>query len=182
MRIVINGKINSNEIEDAIYNAFNMAIDIIEKENKDLYRDITGCHDVVATSVVADIGFIPNEGDEPQILATDAGEVLTFRFSADEDATVKLEGNNIEEPIFSDTDRAFVDLAEGLKEVPQTIDTSGIKILYTGHVSGLDLKVFEDGTVVYYKNGVLVQEATVPLDKLDAFIEEVQGIIGRQDD
>lgn len=177
MRIVINGKIESNEIEDVIYNAYNMALDVIEKENNDLYKDIAACHGIDATSIVVDIGFTPNEGDEAQILATDAGEVLTFQFDAVNDE-VKLTGSNKDTPLFSDTDRAYVDLAEGLQEVPQTIDTSDIKILYKGHVAGLDLKVFEDGTVVYYKNGVLVQEATVQPDKLQDFINEVKRLVG----
>ena len=177
MRIVINGKIESNAIEDIIYTAYNMALDVIEKENNDLCKDIAACHSIDATSIVVDIGFTPNEGDESQILATDAGEVLTFQFDVADDG-IKLTGNNKDTPLFTDTDRAIVDLAEGLQEVAHTIDVTGVPIEYSTHVGGLDLTVYANGAVIYYKDGKLVQEATVQPDKLQDFISEVKGLVG----
>ena len=177
MRIVINGKIESNAIEDVIYKAYNMALDVIEEENNDLYKDIAACHSIDATSIVVDIGFTPNEGDEPQILATDAGEVLTFQFDAVNDE-VKLTSSNKDTPLFSDTDRAYVDLAEGLQEVAHTIDVTGVPVEYSTHVGGLDLTVYANGAVIYYKDGKLVQEATVQPDKLQDFINEIKGLVG----
>ena len=177
MRIIINGKIKSNAIEDIIYAAYAKAIDIIEEENNDLYNDLAACHSIDATSIVVDIGFTPNEGDESQILATDAGEVLTFQFDAVNDE-VKLTGSNKDTPLFSDTDRAYVDLAEGLQEVAHTIDVTGVPIEYSTHVGGLDLTVYANGAVIYYKDGKLVQEATVQPDKLQDFINEVKGLVG----
>ena len=177
MRLVINGKIDSNAIEDAIYNAYSKAIDIIEEENNDLYKDIAACHSIDVTSIVVDIGFTPNEGDESQILATDAGEVLTFQFDAVNDK-VKLTGSNKDTPLFSDTDRAYVDLAEGLQEVPNTIDVTGVPVEYSTHVGGLDLTVYANGAVIYYKDGKLVQEATVQPDKLQDFINEIKELVG----
>ena len=56
MRLVINGKIESNAIEDVIYKAYDMALDVIEEENNDLYKDIAACHGIDATSIVLDIG------------------------------------------------------------------------------------------------------------------------------
>lgn len=177
MRIIINGKIKSNAIEDVIYKAYAKAIDIIEEENNDLYKDLAACHSIDATSIVVDIGFTPNEGDEAQILATDAGEVLTFQFDAVNDE-VKLTGSNKDTPLFSDTDRAYVDLAEGLQEVPHTIDVTGVPVEYSTHVGGLDLTVYANGAVIYYKDGKLVQEATVQPDKLEDFINEIKGLVG----
>ena len=177
MRIIINGKIKSNAIEDIIYKAYAKAIDIIEEENNDLYKDLAVCHSIDATSIVVDIGFTPNEGDEAQILATDAGEVLTFQFDAVDDE-VKLTGSNKDTPLFSDTDRAYVDLAEGLQEVAHTIDVTGVPIEYSTHVGGLDLTVYANGAVIYYKDGKLVQEATVQPNKLQDFINEVKGLVG----
>ena len=177
MRLVINGKIDSNAIEDAIYNAYSKAIDIIEEENNDLYKDIAACHSIDVTSIVVDIGFTPNEGDESQILATDAGEVLTFQFDAVNDE-VKLTSSNKDTPLFSDTDRAYVDLAEGLQEVPNTIDVTGVPVEYSTHVGGLDLTVYANGAVIYYKDGKLVQEATVQPDKLQDFINEIKELVG----
>lgn len=177
MRIIINGKIKSNAIEDIIYAAYAKAIDIIEEENNDLYKDLAACHSIDATSIVVDIGFTPNEGDEAQILATDAGEVLTFQFDAVNDE-VKLTSSNKDTPLFSDTDRAYVDLAEGLQEVAHTIDVTGVPVEYSTHVGGLDLTVYANGAVIYYKDGKLVQEATVQPDKLQDFINEVKGLVG----
>ena len=177
MRIIINGKIKSNAIEDVIYAAYAKAIDIIEEENNDLYKDLAACNSIDATSIVVDIGFTPDEGDEAQILATDAGEVLTFQFDAVNDE-VKLTGSNKDIPLFSDTDRAYVDLAEGLQEVAHTIDVTGVPIEYSTHVGGLDLTVYANGAVIYYKDGKLVQEATVQPDKLQDFINEVKGLVG----
>ena len=177
MRIIINGKIKSNAIEDVIYAAYAKAIDIIEEENNDLYKDLAACHGVDATSIVVDIGFTPNEGDEAQILATDAGEVLTFQFDAVDDK-VELTGSNKDTPLFSDTDRAYVDLAEGLQEVAHTIDVTGVPVEYSTHVGGLDLTVYANGAVIYYKDGKLVQEATVQPDKLEDFINEIKELVG----
>lgn len=177
MRLVINGKIESEEIHNAIYNAFNMALDVIEEENNDLYKDIATCYGIDATSIVVDIGFIPNKGDEAQILATDAGEVLTFQFDV-ADNNVELAGSNKDNPIFSDTDRAIVDLAKGLEEVPKTIDTDDLNVLFCTQVGGLNLTVYDNGAAIYYKDGKLVQEATVPPDKLQDFINEIKGIVG----
>ncbi len=177
MRIVINGKMESNAIEDAIYNAYNMALDVIEEENNDLYKDIAACYDIAATSIVIDIGFTPNEGDEAQILATDAGEVLTFQFDVADDK-VELTGSNKDTPLFTDMDRAIVDLSEGLQEVAHTIDVTGVPVEYSTHVGGLDLTVYANGAVIYYKDGKLVQEATVQPDKLQDFINEVKGLVG----
>lgn len=176
MRLIINGKIESNSIEDVIYKAYDMALDVIEEENKDLYKDIAACHGIDATSIVLDIGFTPNEGDEAQILATDAGEVLTFQFDAVDDK-VKLTGSNKDIPIFSDTDRAYVDLAEGLPEVAETIDTIGLNILYSADVAGLHLDLYENGVAKYYKDGKLIQEATIAPDNIDKFLEEVKNLV-----
>lgn len=177
MRLVINGKIEASVIYDAIYSAYGKALDVIEEENKDLYRDITACYDIAATGIVVDIGFTPNEGDEAQILATDAGEVLTFQFAV-ADGKIELTDSNKDTPLFSDTDRAYVDLAKGLQEVAHTIDVTGVPIEYSTHVGGLDLTVYANGAVIYYKDGKLVQEATVQPDKLQDFINEVKGLVG----
>ena len=177
MRLVINGKIEASAIENAIFNAYTKAIDIIEEENNDLYKDIGECYAVDAISIVVDIGFTPDEDDEAQILATDAGEVLTFQFDAVNDK-VKLTGSNKDTPLFSDTDRAYVDLAEGLQEVPHTIDVTGVPVEYSTHVGGLDLTVYANGAVIYYKDGKLVQEATVQPDKLEDFINEIKELVG----
>ena len=56
MRIIINGKLDAHEIEDAIYNAYNMALDVIEKENNDLYKDIAACHGIDVA--LYGVGFI----------------------------------------------------------------------------------------------------------------------------
>ena len=177
MRLVINGKIKSNVIEDIIYAAYAKAIDIIEEENNDLYKDLAACHSIDATSIVVDIGFTPNEGDEAQILATDAGEVLTFQFDVADDK-VKLTSSNKDTPLFSDTDRAYVDLADGLQVVAHTIDVTGVPVEYSTHVGGLDLTVYANGAVIYYKDGKLVQEATVQPDKLQDFINEIKELVG----
>ena len=176
MRLVINGKIKSNVIEDIIYTAYAKAIDIIEEENNDLYKDIAACHGVDATSIVIDIGFTPNEGDEAQILATDAGEVLTFQFDVADDK-VELTGSNKDAPLFSDTDRAYVDLAEGLPEVAETIDVTGLKIIYSADVAGLHLDLYENGVAKYYKEDKLIQEATIAPDNIDKFLEEVKNLV-----
>lgn len=176
MRLVINGKIKSNAIEDVIYKAYAKAIDIIEEENNDLYKDLAACYDVDATSIVVDIGFTPNEGDESQILATDAGEVLTFQFDVADDK-VELTGSNKDTPLFSDTDRAYVDLAEGLPEVAETIDVTGLKIIYSADVAGLHLDLYENGVAKYYKDDKLIQEATIAPDNIDKFLEEIKNLV-----
>lgn len=177
MRIVFKGETFGYNLSKLYFEAASEISKVIESENPELYQQIRDCHATPVISAVIDFGFQVNEGDEPQILATDEGEVLTFRFNVD-DTDVELEGSNIKEPMFNDTDRAIVDLAEGLPEVAHTIDVTGVAEKYTAHVGGFDVIVYENGVVTYHKDGKLVQEATVQIDKLDDFIDEIKKLVG----
>lgn len=177
MRIVFKGETFGYNLSKLYFEAASEISKIIESENPELYQQIRDCHATPVISAVIDFGFQVNEGDEPQILATDAGEVLTFRFDVD-DTDIELEGSNIKEPLFTDTDRAIVDLAEGLTEVAHTVDVTGVPVEYQTHVGGLDVTVYGNGVVNYYKDNKLVQETTVQPDKLEDFINEVKRLVG----
>ena len=178
MRIVLQGKTNVNDVGNSILDALNQTMDIIDSENPDLIKELqNNIIGVNVNSVVVDLEFELANKEEPLMLVTDADEVLTFKYTVDNDK-VSLEGNNVEEPIFSDTDRAIVDLSEGLQEVKSQLDTSGLSIIYATEVAGLNIQVYENGFVQYYKEGKLVQEATVAPEKLEDFINEVIGLVG----
>ena len=178
MRIVLQGKTNVNDVGNSILDALNQTMDIIDNENPDLIKELqSNIIGINVNSVVVDLEFELANKEEPLMLVTDADEVLTFKYTVDNDK-VSLEGNNVEEPIFSDTDRAIVDLSEGLQEVKPQLDTNGLSIIYATEVAGLNIQVYENGFVQYYKEGKLVQEATVAPEKLEDFINEVKGLIG----
>ena len=178
MRIVLQGKTDVNDVGNRILDALNQTMDIIDSENPDLIKELQdNIIGINVNSVVVDLEFELADKEEPLMLVTDADEVLTFKYTVDNDK-VMLEGNNIEEPIFSDTDRAIVDLSEGLQEVKPQLDTNGLSIIYATEVAGLNIQVYENGFVQYYKEGKLVQEATVQPDKLQDFINEIIGLIG----
>ena len=178
MRIVLQGKTNVNDVGNSILDALNQTMDIIDNENPDLIKELqSNIIGINVNSVVVDLEFELANKEEPLMLVTDADEVLTFKYTVDNDK-VSLEGNNVEEPIFSDTDRAIVDLSEGLQEVKPQLDTSGLSIIYATEVAGLNIQVYENGFVQYYKEGKLVQEATVAPEKLEDFINEVIGLVG----
>lgn len=178
MRIVLQGKTNVNDVGNSILDALNQTMDIIDNENPDLIKELqSNVIGINVNSVVVDLEFELADKEEPLMLVTDADEVLTFKYTVDNDK-VSLEGNNIEEPIFSDTDRAIVDLSEGLQEVKPQLDTKGLSIIYAIEVAGLNLQVYENGFVQYYKEGKLVQEATVAPEKLQDFINEINGLVG----
>ena len=178
MRIVLQGKTNVNDVGNIILDALNQTMDIIDSENPDLIKELqSNIIGINVNSVVVDLEFELANKEEPLMLVTDADEVLTFKYTVDNDK-VSLEGNNVEEPIFSDTDRAIVDLSEGLQEVKSQLDTSGLSIIYATEVAGLNIQVYENGFVQYYKEGKLVQEATVAPEKLEDFINEVIGLVG----
>ena len=177
MRIVLQGKTNVNDVGNSILDALNQTMDIIDSENPDLIKELQiNVIGINVNSVVVDLEFELADKEEPLMLVTDADEVLTFKYTVDNDK-VSLEGNNVEEPIFSDTDRAIVDLSEGLQEVKPQLDTSGLSIIYATEVAGLNIQVYENGFVQYYKEGKLVQEATVAPEKLNSFIESIEDII-----
>ena len=177
MRIVLQGKTDVNDVGNSILDALNQTMDIIDNENPDLIKELQdNIIGINVNSVVVDLEFELADKEEPLMLVTDADEVLTFKYTVDNDK-VLLEGNNVEEPIFSDTDRAIVDLSEGLQEVKPQLDTSGLSIIYATEVAGLNIVVYENGFVQYHKEGKLVQEATVAPEKLEAFIECLEGII-----
>ena len=178
MRIVLQGKTNVNDVGNSILDALNQTMDIIDSENPDLIKELQdNIIGINVNSVVVDLEFELADKEEPLMLVTDADEVLTFKYTVDNDK-VSLEGNNVEEPIFSDTDRAIVDLSEGLQEVKPQLDTNGLSIIYATEVAGLNIQVYENGFVQYYKEGKLVQEATVAPEKLEDFINEVIGLVG----
>lgn len=178
MRIVLQGKTNVNDVGNRILDALNQTMDIIDSENPDLIKELqSNIIGINVNSVVVDLEFELANKEEPLMLVTDADEVLTFKYTVDNDK-VSLEGNNVEEPIFSDTDRAIVDLSEGLQEVNPQLNTSGLSIIYATEVAGLNIQVYENGFVQYYKEGKLVQEATVAPEKLEDFINEVIGLVG----
>ena len=178
MRIVLQGKTNVNDVGNRILDALNQTMDIIDSENPDLFKELQdNIIGINVNSVVVDLEFELADKKEPLMLVTDADEVLTFKYTVDNDK-VSLEGNNVEEPIFSDTDRAIVDLSEGLQEVKPQLDTNGLSIIYATEAAGLNIQVYENGFVQYYKEGKLVQEATVAPEKLEDFINEVIGLVG----
>ena len=178
MRIVLQGKTDVNDVGNSILDALKQTMDIIDSENPDLIKELQdNIIGINVNSVVVDLEFELADKEEPLMLVTDADEVLTFNYTVDNDK-VMLEGNNIEEPIFSDTDRAIVDLSEGLQEVKPQLDTNGLSIIYATEVAGLNIQVYENGFVQYYKEGKLVQEATVAPEKLEDFINEVIGLVG----
>ena len=178
MRIVLQGKTDVNDVGNSILDALNQTMDIIDNENPDLIKKLqSNIIGINVNSVVVDLEFELANKEEPLMLVTDADEVLTFKYTVDNDKVI-LEGNNVEEPIFSDTDRAIVDLSEGLQEVKPQLDTSGLSIIYATEVAGLNIQVYENGFVQYYKEGKLVQEATVQPDKLQDFINEIIRLVG----
>ena len=178
MRIVLQGKTNVNDVGNSILAALNQTMDIIDSENPDLFKELQdNIIGINVNSVVVDLEFELANKEEPLMLVTDADEVLTFKYTVDNDKVI-LEGNNVEEPIFSDTDRAIVDLSEGLQEVKPQLDTKGLSIIYATEAAGLNIQVYENGFVQYYKEGKLVQEATVAPEKLEDFINEVIGLVG----
>lgn len=177
MRIVLQGKTDVNDVGNNILDALNQTMDIIDTENPDLLKELQ-CNiiGINVNSVVVDLEFELANKEEPLMLVTDADEVVTFKFNMHNSMTI-LEGDNVEEPIFSDTDRAIVDLSEGLQEVKPQLDTKGLSIIYATEAAGLNIIVYENGFVQYYKDDKLIQEATVAPEKLNSFIESIEDII-----
>lgn len=178
MRIIMEGMTDGYMLGDLCEDALDEIATIIKNENPELFNQLVKCYATPMISAVIDVGFQVKEGDEPQMLVTDMGEVLTFKFKIFDGEMIELEGANMKEPLFTDTDRAIVDLAEGLTEVAHTIDVTGVPVKYETHVGGLDVTIYNNGVVNYYKDSKLVQETTVQPDKLEDFINEVKRLVG----
>lgn len=183
MRIILDGKMNDMDVLEALKEAVAQAYDIIVKEEPDLEDTLTKeCDEAYVKSAVFDIGFDMGDG-ELLSLVTDKDEILTFRFNVDDEGNVKLEGSNKDEPIFSDTDRAYVDLQQGLSEVTQQLDVSSANEIYHAKtIGGLDIHVYDNNTAQYFKDGKLVQETTIREGMLTAFIAEIKDLVGDIDE
>ena len=176
MRIVVEGTVPMHKMKKVITEACSQAMNIIKEQDKDLFWEIVKAYDVVSTSTVIDVGIVPKKGDDPLVLTTDNGELLTFKFRLD-GTDVRLDSNNIDEPVFSEQDQAILQLAEGLKPVEGKLDVTGLKQIYTAKVAGINLEVYENGFIRYFKDGCLVQEATVKPENLTAFLADVTRLV-----
>ena len=176
MRIIIEGNVPQHLLKKAVENAATEALKIIKEQDKDLFWEVIKAYDVVSTSTVVDLGIVPKKGDDPLVLTTDNGEMLTFKFRLD-GKNIVLDSNNIDEPIFSEQDQAILQLADGLKPVEGKLDVTGLKQIYTAKVAGINLEVYENGYVRYFKDGCLVQEATVKPENLTAFLADVTRLV-----
>lgn len=178
MRIILEGKFNDYNLEQILGIASDKAIEIISKEDAELIKTIsTDVEDVKIISASIELGFKVRGQEELQSLVTEHGEVLTFKFTTDGE-DVELTGSNKDVPVFNDTDRAYVDLSEGLEEVEPQLDVEGLAIIYQSTIAGIKVTVYENGFAQYHKEGKLVQECIVPTDKLDDFLEELERLVG----
>lgn len=178
MRIILEGKFNDYNLEQILGIASDKAIEIISKEDAELIKTIsTDVEDVKIISASIELGFKVRGQEELQSLVTEHGEVLTFKFTTDGE-DVELKGSNKDVPVFNDTDRAYVDLSEGLEEVEPQLDVEGLAIIYQSTIAGIKVTVYENGFAQYHKEGKLVQECIVPTDKLDDFLEELERLVG----
>lgn len=181
MRIIIEGKCNEYNLEQILCLASDKISDIIKEEEPELFQSIVDeVDDAYIISASVELGFKVRGQEELQSLVTEHGEVLTFKFTANGE-DIELQGDNKDTPIFSDTDRAYVDLAEGLEEVEPQLDVEGLAIIYQATVAGFVVTVYENGYALYHKDGKLVQECTVPKDKIDDFLEELNWFIEEQE-
>lgn len=181
MRIIIEGKCNEYNLEQILGLASDKISDIIKEEEPKLFQSIVDeVDDAYIISASVELGFKVRGQEELQSLVTEHGEVLTFKFTANGEG-IELQGDNKDTPIFSDTDRAYVDLAEGLEEVEPQLDVEGLAIIYQATVAGFVVTVYENGYALYHKDGKLVQECTVPKDKIGDFLEELNWFIEEQE-
>ena len=181
MRIVLEGKFDEIDFETVLGKALDEISLIIKEEEPELDELIKEqCEDAFIISASIEMGFKVKGQEELQSLVTEHGEVLTFKFNANGEK-VELEGNNKDVPVFSDTDRAYVDLAEGLEEIEPQLDVEGLAIIYQATVANIKVTVYENGYAQYHKEDRLVLESTVPLENLDSFLEELNWLVGEED-
>lgn len=178
MRIIIEGKCNDYNLEQILGLASDKISVIIKEEEPELFQSIVDeVDDAYIISASVELGFKVRGQEELQSLVTEHGEVLTFKFTTDGE-DVELTGSNKDVPVFNDTDRAYVDLSEGLEEVEPQLDVEGLAIIYQATIAGIKVTVYENGFAQYHKEGKLVQECIVPTDKLDDFLEELERLVG----
>lgn len=181
MRIILEGKFDEIDFETVLGKALDEISLIIKEEEPELDELIKEqCENAFIISASIEMGFKVKGQEELQSLVTEHGEVLTFKFNANGE-DIELQGDNKDTPIFSDTDRAYVDLAEGLEEVEPQLDVEGLAIIYQATVAGFVVTVYENGYALYHKDGKLVQECTVPKDRMDDFLEELNWFIEEQE-
>lgn len=181
MRIILEGKFNDYDLEQILGIASDKAVGIISKEDAELVEAIsTDVEDIKIISASIELGFKVKGQEGLQSLVTEHGEVLTFKFNVDGN-DVELDGDNKDVPIYSDTDRAYVDLADGLEEVIPQLNTDGLSIIYQATVAGIKVTVYDNGYALYHKDDKLVQECVVAKDKLDDFLEELNELISNEE-
>lgn len=181
MRIIIEGKCNDYNLEQILGLASDKISVIIKEEEPELFQSIVDeVDDAYIISASIELGFKVKGQEELQSLVTEHGEVLTFKFTTDGE-DVELTGSNKDVPVFNDTDRAYVDLAEGLEEVEPQLDVEGLAIIYQATVANIKVIVYENGYAQYYKEDKLVLESTVPTEKLDDFLEELKWLVDEEE-
>lgn len=181
MRIIIEGKCDNYNLGQILCLASNKISDIIREEEPELFQTVVEeVDDAYIISASIELGFKVKGQEELQSLVTEHGEVLTFKFTTDGE-DVELAGSNKDVPVFNDTDRAYVDLAEGLEEIEPQLDVEGLAIIYQATVANIKVIVYENGYAQYYKEDKLVLESIVPSEKLDSFLEELEQLIGEEE-
>ena len=154
--------------------------DLIEKDSPELYKDLTDkVERIDSNNIVLDMEFKLKDQEDPVVLTANHGndtELLTFIYEVQEDGELKLKKYNNDDAdqdsMFTKEEHAVYNISNGLAEVEEKLDVTGINVVYENTFSNITVFVYENGYVKYYNtDGKLVQETTVKSEDIDDFIQ-----------
>ena len=176
MRLILKG---TDLTLQSVLDAYNEALNVIEKESPDLFAEVNKATDITATDITVDFSYeLPGYDDRVTLTAEHNGkeELLTFIFEQDDNHAMQLKKYNNDDSgqssMFTDEERAIIDAAKGFEPVKEKLDITGCRVIHTVTSNMVTAKVFDNGYVKYYnKEGNCIQEATVNPDELTEFIK-----------
>ena len=180
MRIIIQGNNRGAKLEDLLGQALMNIYDLIEKDSPELYKDLTDkVERIDCNNVVVDLEFKLKGQDDPVVLTANHGndtELLTFIYDVNEDCSLELKKYNNDDAgqdsMFTKEEHAVYNINNGLVEVEEKLDVTGINVVYENTFSNITVFVYENGYVKYYNtDGKLVQETTVKPEDIEDFIQ-----------
>ena len=180
MRIIIQGNNRGAKLEDLLCQALMNIYDLIEKDSPELYKDLTDkVERIDSNNIVLDLEFKLKGQDDPVVLTANHGndtELLTFIYDVNEEGLLELKKYNNDDAgqdsMFTKEEHAVYNINNGLVEVEEKLDVTGINVVYENTFSNITVFVYENGYVKYYNtDGKLVQETTVKPKNIKNFIQ-----------
>lgn len=180
MRIIIQGNNRGANLEDLLTDAIDNTMKLISKDSPELYKDITdNVERIDCSNVIVDLEFKLKGQDDPVVLTANHGndtELLTFIYDVNEDCSLELKKYNNDDAgqdsMFTKEEHAVYNINNGLAEVEEKLDVTGINVVYENTFSNITVFVYENGYVKYYNtDGKLVQETTVKSEDIEDFIQ-----------